>query len=49
MFLKLLATEGKFFADHRFMTESKKSDLFQACMDEVAASPASGDIESSPW
>ena len=48
MFLKLLASEGKFFADYRFMTESQKSDLFRACISEVVANSVSNNAESSP-
>ena len=48
MFRKLLASEGKFFADYRFMTESQKSELFRACMSEVLANKASGSFDTSP-
>lgn len=47
MFLKLLASEGKFFADYRFMTDSQRSDLFRSCMSEVVASNASVIVENS--
>ncbi len=47
MFLKLLASEGKFFADYRFMTESQKSELFRACMSEVLVNKASGSFDTS--
>lgn len=35
IFLKLLASEGKFFADYRFMTDSQRSQLFQECLNEL--------------
>lgn len=38
IFLKLLASDGQFFADYRFMTESQRSDLFSECMNEVLSS-----------
>jgi hypothetical protein len=38
MFLKLLASQGKFLADYRFMTDDQRSDLFRSCMSEVILS-----------
>ena len=41
MFLKLLSSDGRFFADYRFMTESQRSNLFRECMSEVVSSKSS--------
>jgi len=41
IFLKMLASEGNFFADYRFMTDSQKSELFKLCFSEIITSNSS--------